>query len=70
MINNLVMGKLTPKNTRICPGCPPKLPDMKTLPRLNITLPTQDDTKKVTMIDMSKYNKRTASSDTKKNTLF
>ena len=60
--------KFAPKNLKInCPGCPQKMTDMKLNP-FHFGSIKSEDTKKMTVVDTSKYKKKFG--DTKQDSLF
>lgn len=62
------MKKFAPKNFKInCPGCPPKVSNLELKP-FQFSQPKTEDTKKMTVVDTSKYKKKFG--DTKQDSLF
>ena len=48
------MSKMSPKNIRICPGCPPKGLTLDSTPKFNFMFNADNDTKQITIFDNPK----------------
>ena len=48
--SNMAFKKFTPKNVRICPGCPPKNIETITGPKFTMTLPDEKKDTQVTSV--------------------